>query len=390
MSELSFFQKLLKEVNNPAQFVAMVNTWMEDPANTTSNVATDIDQFLEQLMDEQREPCSQVNYDQLFDALKLWMMQASVEQRCSMMFNSDHMVGLSCIERNDDVGFFKSIPLHRIFLPNPQRSEILMGFVENMLTATPEFENTLSYIFSSPEFASIVAGGNTCRMGERQVSVPPQSMERLLWRVFVPIHDGEAGRNIARIVQDIILNNLHSVSVHGVLDVLSAHARQAAVSTEFLTDPRFVNWSGKNECLSQYLEHNNTIFPAELIPHFPPPSFEVAACHCTYLFIHADKVSLQNDLHGILSTHEDPVATVRRTIEKLETQANSSLTVFPDRDIEVLLECLSDEDIQKWRANSWDQDQKFSIDQYPRFLKHTLLDGIEDVGVDPVCKKRVL
>lgn len=394
MSELSFFQRLLKEVNHPARFVAMVNTWMEDPATATFNVDMDVDQFLEQLMDEQREPRSQVDYDQLFDALKLWMVQASVEQRCAMMFNSHHMVGLSCIERNDDVEFLKSTPIERVFLPNRESPEISMGFVANMLTATSAFEHTLRYIFSSSVFARIVQGGRACQMGETMVRITPQCMDTLFWRVFIPIHEGRAGEHIAQIVINVILDNLHSVAVHELLDLLAAKRPGTALTADVFNDPRFINWSGRSACLTEYLAYHTTILPAELMAHFPP-GFEVAACHCAYLIIQAnthDGHTPQNlhNLYDVLHTHEDPIATIRRTIEKLQILAPPSLTQFPNQNIEVMLNCLSANDIQQWRNNPWIKDHEFSIDQYPCFLKHTLLENIESATLESLYKKRAL
>lgn len=394
MSHPTFFQSLLKEVNNPAQFVDMVNMWMEDPQNNVGGVGHTIDRFLAHLMDEQDEPCSRVDCDQLFDALKIWMWQASVEQRCAMMFNTDHMVGLSCVSRKDDVQLLKSIPLYHVFV-NSNQSKVALGFVSNLLTNTHETENSLNYILSSSEFAQIVNTDRVLINGEPK-HVDPSELESLLWRALVPVHNTTAGKNIAQLVQNVILDNLNATAVYGVLDVLSANPLNAAITTDFLTDPRFLEWSEKDVCLRQYLKQDNTIFPAELIPHFPPPSFEAAACHCAYLIINLDQsqkdqtAHLFDYLHTILHTHEDRVTTVRRTIEKLETMTRQSLTTFPDEDIEMMLNCLSENDIQWWRDNPWDYDQNFSINQYPRFVKQGLLNEVEGVHAKTTCKKRVL
>lgn len=390
MEDLSFFQKLLKEVNNPGQFVALINWWMEDPTNHTNCVATDVDCFLEQLMEEQREPRSTVDYDQLFDALNGWMKQTSVEHRCAMLFNSEHMVGLSCISRCDDVELLKSIPLYNVFV-NSNQSQVVLGFVSQLLTATHEAENTLRYILSSTEFSKIVQS-DVCVINGTPRRVAPSELESLLWRALVPVYDTTAGKNIAQIVQNVILDNLNTTAVHGVLDVLSAFNPAAAITTDFLTDPRFLKWAEKDACLRQYLAQNNTIFPKELIAHFPPPLYEVSACHCTYLIIQAETFGeptelLFDNVRAILNEHEDGVSVVRRTIEKLNTLSHPPLTNFPDRDIQMLLDCLSDSQLQQWHTNPWEKDNEFSISQYPQFMKHILLGHIPN---NNVTKKRVL
>lgn len=392
MADPSFFQKLLREVNHPGQFAAMINCWMDDPINCTDCVATDVDRFLEQLMDEQREPRSAVDCDQLFDALKEWMKQASIEHRCAMMFNSEHMVGLSCISRNDDVELLKSVPLHNIFVSNAHYSEISLGFVSQLLTAAYEAENTLRYIFSSSEFAQIVGGGTTCVINTTPVRINSSALEAMLWRAFVPSHDTQSGKKIAQIIQNVILDNLNTVAVHGVLDVLSANHSSAAITTDFLTDPRFLNWDEKDVCLRQYLERTNTIFPEELIAHFPPPLFEVSACHCAYLILQAESFGepaegLFDNLRALLHPHEDGVWVVRRTIEKLNTLSHPPLTNFPDRDIQMLLECLSDSQIQQWHSHPWDKDAEFSISQYPQLMKQIILNHIPPNSAQ---RKRVL
>lgn len=390
MSELSFFQRLLKEVNDPARFVAMVNGWMDDSVNCTDCVATDMGQFLEQLMDEQREPRSAVDCDQLFDALNIWMKQARLEQRCAMMFNSEHMVGLSCISRNDDVELLKSIPLYHVFVTS-NYSQVTLGFVSNLLTATHEAERCLHYILSSSEFAHIIQS-DVCMINGISRRVGPSELEALLWRALIPAHNTTAGKNIAQLVQNVILDNLNTTAVHGVLDVLSANHSNAAITTNFLTDPRFLDWSEKDVCLRQYLEQNNTIFPAELIAHFPPPLFEVSACHCTYLILQAESFGeptdlLFDNLRGILHPHEDGVSVVRRTIEKLNTWAHPPLTDFPNRDIQMLLDCLSDSQIQQWHSQPWERDAEFSISQYPQIMKQIILDHLP---INSAPKKRVL
>lgn len=385
-----FFQNLLNQSHDPEHFIDLINVWMKSPSNQDVSVAHKVDAFLEQLMDEQREPRSHIDDDRFFELLAMWMKQTDVEHRCAMMFNSEHMVGLSCISRNDDVDLLKSIPLYNVFAHNPNQSEVSLSFVSNLLTAVSKSEHTLHYIFSSSEFSAIVRGGEKCHINGKSMRVDHFAIESLLNRTL--ISNTTAGRNIAQTVKNVILDNLNTLSVHVVLDVLSTSHPATAITKDFLTDQRFLNWSDKDLCLVEYLLKANTILPAELISHFPPPLFEVSACHCAYLIIEGETFGkpthlVFDKLHAVLQDHQDGVAVVRRTIEKLNEQSNPSLTVFPDRDIEMLLDCLSESQLQDWYANRWAKDEEFSIFQYPKFTKKIILDHIPNTTT---FRKRVL
>lgn len=385
-----FFQNLLKQSHNPEHFIALINTWMDTPSNQGDCVANTVDAFLGQLMDEQREHRSHIDDDLFFDLLAAWMKQADVEHRCAMLFNSEHMVGLSCIERCDDVQLLHNIPTHRLFAPNPNSSCVSFQFVSHLLVCAESSPQTLDYIFSTPAFVSILKGGDTCVLDGRALYVDDSDLHSFLWRAFVPSVEGPVATHISERIANIVLDTLHPIVVDVVLDVLSAGNTRSTLFPEILNDQRFQSWSEKDQHLSQYVRKPKTIFPPDLNAHFPQ-IFEVAACNCAHMIMLASGGNsasinqLQHDLAAVLQPHPNAVDVVRATIEKLNMATYSPLSNFPDSDVDVLIDALSEEHIEQWRNRPWERDEEFSIHKYPQFERALLL---SHVCVPPTIKKR--
>lgn len=385
------FSNLLKHVNQPDLFITMVNAWMDKSHQTSACVETDVDQFLCGLMDEQREARSQVNEELLFDALSVWIKQATVEQRTAMIFNTEHMVGLSCLAQSDDLALLDGISLHDMFLTHSNSTDVSVMFLSRLITCADNAPKSLCYLLSSPAFAAIVRGGNQCELGGREVYIDSLDIESLMWRVFVSSKTTPQAQIIADLVRNVVLDNLNDIAVHGVLDVLASGNPNMRVSETFLTDPRFLQWTEKDACLARYCCKHSTIFPTTLNRHFPE-LVEVGVCNCAYILmeaagLHVPRPSVETDLCGILQDHPQAVEIVRKTIERLDASAHPSLSNFPDSDIEMLLGALSDEHIQQWRDNPWEKDVHFSMPHYPRLVKSALT---EQVGNSGLARKRMI
>lgn len=385
MADPIFFQNLLKQVDQPAVFIGMVNTWMENSFRETGCVI--MDNFLTDLMDEQREPRSKVDEDQLFLLLAMWMKQTSLDLRKAMMFNTDHMVGLSCLAQNDDVELLQGVFDHDVFL-HPSSTQVSIMFVSRLLMCT-NVDKSLYHILSSPAFARIVGGGTQCQLAGRSVDIEPLDIETLMWRIFTS--NSHNGQQIATQVKNVVLDNLNEIAVFAVLDVVASGDPKAKVSKDFLDDPRFLQWEHKDECLVRYCQRIDTIFPPKLNRHFPE-ILDVAVCNCAYILIEAAGLgvplpTVHTNLGVVLKDHPQAIGVVQQTIERLDAVATPSLSHFPHPDIEILLEQLSDEDLQQWRAQGWSRDEQFSISQYPRFVKAGLVEHITHTGLS---RKRMI
>lgn len=383
-----FFQNLLKQSHNAEHFIDLINGWMDTPSNQDVSVAHTVDSFLEQLMNEQREPRSHIDDDRFFELLSMWMKQADVEHRCAMLFNSEHMVGLSCIERCDDVELLHNIPDHRIFVPNAESSYVSFQFVYHLLMCGEASPQTINHIFSTPSLACILKGGGTCVLDGRELQVDDSELHSFLWRVFVPSVESPVASYTAQRVANIALDTLHPIVVDVILDVLSAGNSHSTLSPEILNDQRFQSWSNKDQHLIQYARNPNTIFAPNLNVHFPQ-IFEVAACNCAHMIMLASggkrADQLEYDLATVLRPHPNAVEVVRATIEKLNMATHTPLSNFPDSEITILLGALSGEHIDQWRTTPWERDTEFSIYKYPKF-EHALL--LSHISVPQTTKKR--
>lgn len=385
MADPIFFQNLLKQVDQPAVFIGMVNTWMENSFRETGCVI--MDNFLTDLMDEQREPRSKVDEDQLFLLLAMWMKQTSLDLRQAMMFNTDHMVGLSCLAQNDDVELLQGVFDHDVFL-HPSSTQVSIMFVSRLLMCT-NVDKSLYHILSSPAFARIVGGGTQCQLAGRSVDIEPLDIETLMWRIFTS--NSHNGQQIATQVKNVVLDNLNEIAIFGVLVVLASGNPNAKVSENFLDDPRFLRWKNKDECLIRYCQDIKTIFPPKLNRHFPDV-VEVAVCNCAYILMEAAGLgvplpTVHANVGAVLKDHPQAIEVVQQTIERLDAVATPSLSTFPDPDIELLLEQLSDEHIEQWRAQGWSRDEQFSVFHYPRFVKSALVEQVADMGLS---RKRMI
>lgn len=387
-----FFQNLLKQSHDPEHFVDLINVWMNTPSNQDVSVTHTVDAFLERLMDEQREPRSHIDDDRFFELLAMWMKQTDVEHRCAMLFNSEHMVGLSCIERCDDVELLHHIPAHCLFAPNVEGSHVLFQFVSHLLMCCESSPKTLEYIFSTPVLSAILKGGNACVLDGRTLHIDEDNLHSFLWRVFVPSREGPVATHTAQRVANIALDTLHPIVVDIILDILTACNSRTAVSAEILNDPRFQSWPNKDQHLIGYLRNPKTTFDSHLNSYFPHIP-EIAACNCAHMIMVAsgEKTGsidqLEHNLAGVIHSHSQGVDVVRATIEKLNTLTYSPLSDFPDSDVHVLIEALSSEQIEEWLHTPWERDSEFSIHKYPKFERALLLSHI---SVPQTTKKRSL
>lgn len=393
MTNLTYEQQLLQHVaqHNTDAFVAMVNQWMDERANPMTSVGHDVDQFLELLMDEQKEHRSKVEYDDLFLALSAWMKQATLEQRTAMLFNTEHMVGLSILGKTDDVALLQSVPDYSIFIPNDTHNCINFSFVSNLLTATEDASASLQYIFSSPAFIEIVKHGNTCTLAGRSVSVEKESLDSFLWRVFKPVRSSPEATKIAGVVLNSILDHISAPVIESLMDVFTSYSRTPLLCDDFFSDHRFSNWDKQEQFFIDYLQKTSTTFPASMNTYFPSLA-GVAACNCAHTMVEASALNtplsqVQQSLAHVCGNRDDAHWVIQQTILKLDSVSQPSMTVFPDFEIGTLLDSLSDTQLQQWRQEGWEHDEKYSINKYPQFVKMTLLDHID---VTTTTKRRVL